>query len=277
MVTGSSGTEAVRDLYEQLTDLMAEAMGGYLHGGYFGGPDPADTIGEAAGRLTDLVAGRCRLTAGQRVLDVGSGNGKASLRVAAAHRVRVTGITLSGYQVRLSRELAQEQAMIQVADFHVANMHDMPFGDGTFDAAFAIESFCHVTDRESAYREIGRVLRAGGLVAVADLFLRRPIVDERAKAIVEASNAAFENGPILPRQDYESAIRAAGLTVVEFTDIGDDVLPSFVTVARNMSAAKSAVQGLMSDEDFDQMTGSLERFATVAEIGYLIAVAQKPA
>lgn len=277
MAAESSATEAVRDLYEQLTDLMAEAMGGYLHGGYLGGPDRASTMAEATDRLTDLVAARCRLTAGQRVLDVGSGNGKASLRIAAAHQVRVAGITLSDYQVRLSRELAARRGMAEAAEFQVADLHDMPFRDGTFDAAFAIESFCHVIDRTSAFREIARVLRPGGRVAVTDLFLRRPIVDARATAIVAASNATFENGPILPRPDYETAIRTAGLTVAEFTDIGNEVMPSFVTAARNMREAKDALRGLMSDEDFYRMTDSLERFATVAEIGYVLVVADKPA
>jgi cyclopropane fatty-acyl-phospholipid synthase-like methyltransferase len=272
-----SATDAVRDFYEQLTDLMAEAMGGCLHGCYFGGPDPASSMEEASDRLTDLVAERCRLTAGQRVLDVGSGNGKASLRIAAAHQVRVTGITLSDYQVRVSRELAAGRAMAEAADFRVADLHNMPFRDGTFDAAFALESFCHVIDRTSAFKEIGRVLRPGGRVVVTDFFVRGPIVDAWAKEIVAANDSVFESGPILTRQDYESAIQAAGLTVTEFTDIGNEVMPSFITAARNMRQAREKIRGLMSDEDFCRMTDSLERFAAVPEIGYVLAVAGKPA
>lgn len=277
MTVESSSPDTVRDLYERLTDLMAHAMGGYLHGGYFGGPDAPDTMEEAAEKLTDLVVDRCRLTAGQRVLDVGSGNGKATLRVASAHQVNVSGITLSDYQVRLSRKLAEEQGAADAVDFRRADMRDIPFPDATFDAAFAIESICHVTDRTVAYREIGRVLRGGGRVVVTDFVLRRPIVDSTKKAIVENNNANFMNGPILPREDYESVVRAAGLDVVEFTDIGDQVRPSFAAVADNMRKAKSTVEGYMSDEEFHDMVGTLERFGTVTEIGLALVVARKPA
>jgi cyclopropane fatty-acyl-phospholipid synthase-like methyltransferase len=276
MTAESYSSDTVRDLYEQVTDLMAHAMGGYLHGGYYAAPNLPDTMEEAADILTDVVVERCRLAAGQRVLDVGSGNGKATLRVAAAHQVQVTGITLSAYQVALSRKLAEEQRLAQAVNFCIADMQNIPFPDGMFDAAFAIESVCHVTDRMLAFTEIDRVLRTGARVAVTDFVLRRPILDSEKRAIVETINADFQIAPILPRESYEAVVRAAGLEVVEFTDIGEAVRPSFAVVADNMRKAKSTVEKYMSDEEFYKMVDALERFGSVTEIGYAVVVAQKP-
>lgn len=270
-------SEPVRELYEWVTDLMVHTHGGYLHGGYWAGPDVPETVEEAADRLTDLVAERCRLASGQHVLDVGSGNGKATLRVAAAHQVRVSGVTLSDYQVGLARKLADEQGMSDVVDFHVADMRDVPFPAATFDAAFAIESVSHIPDRTLAFAEIGRVLRAGGRVVATDFVLRRPIEDSVTAAQVAANSANFENGPILPREDYEALVRAAGLEVVEFTDIGEAVRPSFTVVANSMRKARSTVGSQLSDEAFHDMVDALERFGSVPEIGYAVVVAQKPA
>lgn len=275
-VNHSTSAEAVRDLYDELTDVMAQTMGGCLHGAYFGGPHGEPTLEEGADRLTDLVVDRCHLVAGHRVLDVGSGNGKATCRVAATHGVRVSGVTLSGHQVRLSRKLADERGMADAVEFQVADMRDLPFQDDTFDAAYAIESFCHVNDRASAFREIGRVLRVGGRVAAADVVLRRPIERDEDLAAVAANSANFQNGPILLRADYEVAIRSAGLELVEFTDIGNEVWPSFAAVAGNMRDSPGAAARYRDDQEFRYLVDSLERFATVDELGYVILVARKP-
>lgn len=271
-VKGAASPDAVRDLYDDLTELLTQTMGGCIHGGYYGGPNGESTLEEGADKLTDLVAERCGLAAGQRVLDAGSGNGKATCRIASAHRVRIIGVTLSGYQVRVSRELAAEQGMADTVDFQVADVQDMPFPDDSFDAAYAIESLCHVNDRAAAYREIGRVLRPGGTMAATDVVLRRPVERDEHEAVIAANTENFKHGPLISRADYEAAIRAAGLEVVEFTDIGDDVWPSFAAVAGNMRGEAR----YRDSAEFREMVDALERFATVDELGYVLLVAQKP-
>lgn len=275
-VDGSAAPEAVRDLYDDLTDLMVQAMGGCIHGAYFGGPNGEPTLEEGADKLTDLVVQRCRLVAGHHVLDVGSGNGRATCRIAAAHGVRVSGVTLSGYQVQLARKVAHEHGVADAVDFQVADMSNLPFPDETFDAAVAIESFCHVNDRAAAYREIGRTLRAGGRVAATDIVLRRPIEHQEHKDAVATNTANFKNGPILLRTDYEEAIRSAGLRLVEYTDIGDDVWPSFAAVAGNMRDTAGVAATYRDREGLQDMIDALERFATVDELGYVVVVVQKP-
>jgi N-methyltransferase StaMA len=277
MSADTYSSEPVRELYEWFTDLMAHTHGGHLHGGYWAGPDKPKTVTEAGDRLTDVVVERCRLLPGARVLDVGSGNGKATIHVAARHRVRVSGVTISEYQVRLASELAAERGLGGTVDFTVADMRDVPFADGTFDAAYAIESVSHIPDRTLAFAEIGRVLRPGGRVAVTDFVLRRPIADKAVADRLSANSANFENGPILLQEEYEAVVRAAGLEVVEFTDIGEAVRPSFAIVAANMRQARAIVGNRMGPDEFGDLVNTLEGFGAIPEIGYAIVVARKPA
>jgi N-methyltransferase StaMA len=266
--------DGVRELYEWFTDLMARTHGGHLHGGYW---DGASTVAEAGDRLTEVVAQRCRLVPGQHVLDAGSGNGKATVQVAGRHLVRVSGVTLSGYQVGLAQALADEHELADVVDFSVADMREMPFPDNTFDAAFAIESMCHVPDRTRAFTEIARVLRPGGCAVVTDFELRQPITDPAAVKRVAANVVKFELGPILPRAEYEALVHAAGLEIAEFTDVREQVWPSWQIVTDRLKASRNTVGNRLSDEEFNDLIDALEGFGAITEIGYAVVVARKPA
>ncbi|ONI76220.1 hypothetical protein ALI144C_36745 [Actinosynnema sp. ALI-1.44] len=277
MSTDTHSSDGVRELYEWMTDLMTETHGGHLHGGYWAGPDVPQTVTEAGDRLTDVVVKRCELKPGHHVLDVGSGNGNASTQVAIEHRVRVSGVTVSEYQVQVAQQLADKRGLAGTVSFSVADMRDMPFDDATFDAAFAIESVCHVPDRTNAYAEIGRVLRPGGRVVVTDFMLRQPITDPATAALFATASTTFETAPIVPRAEYESLVRAAGLEVVEVADITEAVQPSWRVAAENMRKAWHTHTIKLGEREYHELVDTLERFGACPELGYVVVVARKPA
>ncbi|MEU3752566.1 methyltransferase domain-containing protein [Streptomyces olivoreticuli] len=275
MTETTSAADRMVELYNRVTDLMVHAEGGYMHGGYWAGPDVPTTVEEAGDRLTDYVSERLRLTPGERVLDVGSGNGKATLRVASRHRVKATGVTINPYQAGLSRQLAEKEGD-DGTEFHIGDMLALPFPDGSFDACYAIESICHALERADVFTEIARVLRPGGRVTVTDFVLRRPLSDA-SREIVDTANDNFQQGPVLSREAYEDCMRSVGLEVVEFLDIGDEVRPSYEAVAAKMRAARHDLGSHMDDEAFDRMVGGIDRMGSVTEVGYSVVTARKPA
>lgn len=89
-----------------------------------------------------------------RVLDFGCGR--------KPYRACFTGAT--GYVgVDLARS-GHDHATSQVDVFYDGKV--LPFGDGTFDAVFTSEVLEHVFEPDAALEELGRVLRAGGLLLV---------------------------------------------------------------------------------------------------------------
>ncbi|MCU1678770.1 MAG: type 11 methyltransferase [Frankiales bacterium] len=108
------------------------------------------------------------LAAGIAVLDVGSGPGTITMDLAALVAPgRVTATEITGSTLDLTRQEAARRGVANV-DFVVADVHDLEFADGTFDVVHAHQVLQHVLDPVQALREMRRVCRPGGLVAVRD-------------------------------------------------------------------------------------------------------------
>lgn len=130
-------------------------------------------------RARDRILDRLHLSGNESVLDVGCGHGL--LLIGAAKHLpygRATGIDLWSQvdQGNNSREATLRNAALEgVADRIVVRNGDMcklPFADSAFDAAvahFAIHNIPSHEGRREAIREIVRVLKPGGQVALSDM------------------------------------------------------------------------------------------------------------
>lgn len=102
----------------------------------------------------DLVE---RLGPGAELLEVGAGVGYAS-RWFADRGLAVVATDLSAENVARCREKGLRA--------EVADMGDLPFPDGSFDAVWAASCLMHIpnADLPGTLREIARVIRPGGLL-----------------------------------------------------------------------------------------------------------------
>jgi SAM-dependent methyltransferase len=106
--------------------------------------------------LLDLfISGR----PGRRVLNAGAGQGTFSLRLAE-RGFDVTSADASPAAVAVLEERVG-------GDVAQADVTDLPFGDETFDAAVLGEVLEHIADDVAALREVARVVRPDGVLAVS--------------------------------------------------------------------------------------------------------------
>jgi ubiquinone/menaquinone biosynthesis C-methylase UbiE len=100
------------------------------------------------------------------LLDVGSGPG--TITADLARRVaRVTASEVSERALTLARA-GIEAGGVDNVDFAVADVHHLGFPDASFDVVHAHQVLQHVGDPVQALREMRRVTKPGGLVAVRD-------------------------------------------------------------------------------------------------------------
>nr|WGO49567.1 methyltransferase [Streptomyces lavendulae] len=274
-MTQQSGTTpgSVGQTYDQFGDAGATtALGGNIHVGYW--QDDHDIpITEATDHLTDLVAARLDPRPGQRLLDVGCGIGVPALRIAEAHDVHVTGVNISRQQITQAAERADASGARGRASFLFADAMDLPFDDGSFDGAWAIESLLHLTDQSTALAQLHRVVRPGGRLVVADLCQREPFTGED-RALLDGMVNVYRIAGISTPGEHRARLAETGWDLLELTDIGEQVRASY----GHASAAFREIAASLDAPAAEQINAAadlMEAFGKHPHAGYVLITARR--
>ena len=131
---------------------------------------PADVVARFVGVGNPFAIARPR--GGDRVLDVGCGCG---LDVFVAGRLAgrdgsAVGIDISPEMLDLPRRLLGRGPLGNL-EFREADVERLPFEDAEFNLVISNGALNLAPDKDRAFRELHRVLRPGGVFAVADLLV----------------------------------------------------------------------------------------------------------
>jgi ubiquinone/menaquinone biosynthesis C-methylase UbiE len=215
---------------------------------------------ERWGTVMCEVAG---IAPGQRVLDVACGTG--ALTLAAARRLgqdgAVFGLDPNPDMLSMAR---RKSAQVK---WREGRAERMPYHDGDFDVVVSQFGFMFFEDRVLALREMMRVLRPGGRLAVAvcDALehsagyarLARLLQDLFSREVADAFRAPFTCGdPALLR----SLCEQAGIADAQVSQRAGTV--SFASIAALVSTERACVWtlgGLLDDAQFERLLAACER------------------
>ena len=154
---------------------------------------------------------------GEVIADLGSGAGVdaflASRRVGPQGKVH--GIDLANEMVALATS-AKRSGGFHNVEFQAAQMEAIPLADSSVDAVMSNCAVNLATDKEAVFREINRVLKPGGRVAICDVVASDALTpEERASrgSYVDCIAGALSIG------EYSSGLRGAGLDDIRIAPI----------------------------------------------------------
>lgn len=268
----------VADHYDDISGLLTELFGGSLHEGYWESPDDTATMAEASQRLTDLMTAFLGVGPGDRVLDIGCGTGGPAIRLAETTGASVVGITNSPVQAAAAAERARESGLD--VEFRCEDATSLRHPDGEFDGVLMIESIFHLPDRQEALRQVARVLKPGGRVAITDILDRSAAPMDRAVADLADHSTAQGRSPVVAApvrlSAYDELLARAGLEPVESRDISEH------TVARTIACVRRKLDGDRADLVRRFGSAVVEQYASVvpllesAGFGYGAIAAARP-
>jgi len=109
------------------------------------------------------------LTAVSRVLDLGSGLGGPARTLAETYGCHVTGIDLTPAFCEAATALSTWVGLGDKVSFQQGDATQLPFADGSFDAAMTIHVAMNIAAKDRMYAEAKRVLKPGGRFGVYDI------------------------------------------------------------------------------------------------------------
>ena len=191
------------------SDAKAHARSiGYSEGDLQAIPDEAN-MALGCGNPTALAT----LKEGEVVLDLGSGGGLDCF--LAAPKVgpsgRVIGVDMTPEMVQRATEAAQQNGFTNV-EFRLGEIENLPLEDDSVDAVISNCVINLSTDKPRVFREIRRVLKPGGRVAISDIALTREL-PKRVRDSIEAYVGCV-GGAVLV-DEYREMVESSGLRDVK--------------------------------------------------------------
>jgi len=173
---------------------------------------------EGHGDVVRQVIEQLEIRPGEKILDLGCGNGWATRILAQKHAgVQAIGVDASPRMIARADEL---HSFTIRARYEHGSFEALDFRDGEFDRLFSMEALYYASDLEKALSEAFRVLKPGGQATViVDFYKESP-------ATADWGNVMGLDLHYLGEADWKAAFEAAGFSNVETQRVIDSRAPA---------------------------------------------------
>jgi arsenite methyltransferase len=212
--------DELRDKVKGMYRAVAEAPHGAFH--FEMGRVLAERLGYPAAELDAIPPeaiesfagvgyhlGLAAVAAGDRIIDLGSGSGMdacIAARRAGTHGA-VVGIDRTDEQLIKARRLAERDGHTSVR-FEKGYIEEAPVADASADVVISNGVINLCDDKAAVFREIARMLKPGGRMAISDIVTERQLTEA---IVCDVNLWASCIGGAMQQDDYRQAIEGAGL------------------------------------------------------------------
>jgi SAM-dependent methyltransferase len=222
-----------KDALESVTSKYGAVAESSLSNDHAGVQAVAEAFGYSPEELTSIPAdanmglscgnptATAHLRPGEVVVDLGSGGG---LDVFLASKMvgpqgRAIGIDMTPAMIERARANAKSGGY-QNVEFYQSTIDKIPLPDASVDCVISNCVINLAPDKPAVFREIARVLKPGGRLALSDIALKHELPEAVAKSV--AAYVGCIAGAI-KIEDYKAGLLTARFSSVQIVDSGADL------------------------------------------------------
>ncbi|MXW60428.1 MAG: methyltransferase domain-containing protein [Acidimicrobiaceae bacterium] len=216
--------DLVTDYYKLVTDFYEYGWGKSFH---FAPRHTNESFKASLARHQHFIAHKLDLQPGMRVADLGCGVGGPMREIISFSGANVVGINISAYQLELARKYTDEAGLGHLAEFLECDFNDVDEPDGSFDAAFAIETTVHAPDLVRVFSEARRLLKPGACFATYEWCLtdRFDVDDPHHVQLKNDIELGAATQDLRHTSDVDAAFAEAGFELLETRDLAEQTTP----------------------------------------------------
>lgn len=242
---------AVKTLLDEVSEKYGAVARSTLSSDHAGVRAVAEAFGYSPDELASIPAGAnmglscgnpiatAHLREGEVVVDLGSGGGLDVF--LAAKKIgpmgKAIGIDMTPSMIERAHTNASAQGFSNV-EFHEATIDNLPLADSSVDCVISNCVINLAPDKPAVFREIFRVLKPGGRVAVSDIALKKSLPPEVSTDLMAYVGCIA--GAVLI-DDYIRDLKAAGFSAVQVLDTKRD-LNAYSKVEGQSGCCSSAME-----------------------------------
>lgn len=260
---GAAGAEAVKSCCASVygSDLVALFLGDSYHPG--------------GAALTRRLADLLDLRPSEQVLDVASGTGTTAFLLVQERGVDAVGVELGESQVARARAEAERLGLTGRVRFEMGDAERLSLPGTSFDAALCECAFCTFPSKDVAAAELARVLRPGGRVGIADIWLEPERLDQEMRGLAGWVACLAGARPIA---ELVRILETAGLGVTNVERHDDALAETIEQVEARIRALKIADLPALRGLDYSRGIAIACQAAQVVEEGrggYVLLAGQR--
>ncbi|MBD0741378.1 cyclopropane-fatty-acyl-phospholipid synthase family protein [Streptomyces sp. CBMA152] len=266
--TAARAADTARTYYNtrDVDGFYAQAWGGEdIHVGVY--VDEREPVHVASGRTVERLAAKVADVLGpdSTLLDMGSGYGGASRRLAQQFDCRVVALNISEVQNRRHREFNSECGLDGRIEVVTGSFHDIPAPDASFDVVWSQEALCHSGDRPRVLREARRVLKPGGHVVFTDIMAAEDAPESEVRPLAERLAISGFATPGF----YQEQLRALGFAEAEFEDLSAHMVTHYERLVEEVQTPGPGLVKGVSAEYLERLETNLPQVAAACRNGHL--------